>query len=111
MGKKVRSKRYIPVEHGWQCVICKGVIAKKYTILNHSDTCFEVSEEGFKCGSCKELFPTTDLLKEHLSNHQNCASATPPTLICELCTTPHVYYNERKYQAHILRQRRIFKCE
>ena len=34
-----------------------------------------------------------------------------PTLICEQCPKPHVFYNAKKFEAHNLRHQAVYKCE
>ena len=34
-----------------------------------------------------------------------------PTLICEQCPKPHVFYNAKKFETHSLRHQAVYKCE
>ena len=109
--KRTRKRRYIQEENGWKCLICNVLFPKKNQIRHHSDTCFESFDDGYKCGACKELYASIPELKEHLNSNLDCYNGTVPTLICESCPKPHIFYNQRKYQAHVLRQHSVIKCE
>ena len=109
--KRTRKRRYVQEESGWRCLICNVLFPKKNQIRHHSDTCFESFDDGYKCGACKELFDSVPELKEHLNSRMDCYNGSPPTLICESCPKPHIFYNNRKYQAHVLRQHSVIKCE
>lgn len=110
--KKGRKLRYIQVENGWKCTICDKVLDQRHKFRHHADSCFDMDEEGFKCGACKEFFKTISHLKEHLKINEECTSKNSiPTLICEQCSKPHIFYNMRKFQAHSLRHQSVIQCE
>lgn len=110
-SKRTRKRRYIQEDNGWKCLICNVLFPKKNQIRHHSDTCFESFDDGYKCGACKELFTSVPDLKEHLNSRVDCYNGSVPTLICDSCPKPHIFYNNRKYQAHVLRQHSVIKCE
>ena len=109
--KKGRKARYIEVENGWKCTICDTVLDQRHKFRHHADSCFDIDEGGFKCGGCKEYFKTIPLLKEHLQSHHECSdNNATPTLICEQCPKPHLFYNLRKFEAHKLRHQSVIQC-
>ena len=109
--KKGRKLRYIEVENGWKCTICDTVLDQRHKFRHHADSCFDLDEEGFKCGACKEYFKSIVLLKEHLKYNKECTlTDVTPTLICEECPKPHLFYNVRKFEAHSLRHQSIIQC-
>ena len=110
--KKGRKLRYREVENGWQCTICDTILDQRHKFRHHADSCFDLDDDGFKCGECKEYFKNISLLKEHLKTSQNCSATdvTTPTLICEQCPKPHLFYNTRKFEAHSLRHQSVIQC-
>ena len=93
-SKRARKRRYIQEESGWKCLICNVLFPKKNQIRHHSDTCFESFDDGYKCGGCKELYQGIAELKEHLSARIDCYNGAVPTLICDSCPKPHIFYNK-----------------
>ena len=111
LEKKGRKPRYIEVENGWKCTICDTVLDQRHKFRHHADSCFDIDEEGFKCGACKEYFNSIPLLKEHLQSQPECSDKNvTPTLICEQCPKPHLFYNLRKFEAHSLRHQSVIQC-
>ena len=83
----------------------------RHKFRHHADSCFDVDTDGFKCGACKEYFNSISLLKEHLQSNSDCtAKNVTPTLICEQCPKPHLFYNLRKFEAHTLRHQSVIQC-
>ena len=111
LEKKGRKPRYIEVENGWKCTICDTVLDQRHKFRHHADSCFDIDEEGFKCGACKEYFKSIPLLKEHLQSQPECTGKNvTPTLVCEQCPKPHLFYNLRKFEAHSLRHQSVIQC-
>ena len=51
-------------------------------------------------------------LLEHLNTKADCSKdESVPTLICEQCPKPQVFYNAKKFEAHRLRHQAVHKCE
>ena len=67
---KGRKPRYLKDEKGnWKCTICEETFETKHNYRHHSDTCFKQSDDGFKCGACKDCFTNLDALKGTIYVH------------------------------------------
>jgi KRAB domain-containing zinc finger protein len=107
-----RPSRYIKIGDEWQCTRCEMTVAERHYFRNHTDTCFDTEKQILKCGECENTFKDASKLKSDLASNKDCSTKEAiPTLICEQCSIPRVFYNVQKYEGHVLRHQDVITCK